>query len=112
MVLNNNFQKQINIINARLSLRSPQLQSLKILADIIEIINLSKKINLEDSVPVQYSIANKNIIYNDYLFADFFCTSFRLKLDFYLCGHNLLQISYFYLRNQNYLKLAYHLQEK
>lgn len=50
MVLNNNFQKQINIINARLSLRSPQLQSLKILADIIETINLSKKINLEDSV--------------------------------------------------------------
>jgi acetylornithine deacetylase/succinyl-diaminopimelate desuccinylase-like protein len=47
---------------------------------------ISPEINLEDSVPVQYSIANKNIIYNDYLFADFFCTSFRLKLDLYLCS--------------------------
>ena len=43
-------------------------------------------INLDDRIPVQYSLANKNIIYNDYLFADFFCTSFWLKLDLYLCS--------------------------
>lgn len=43
-------------------------------------------INLDDRIPVQYSLANKNIIYNDYLFTDFFCTSFWLKLDLYLCS--------------------------
>lgn len=43
-------------------------------------------INLDDRIPVQYSLANKTTIYNDYLFADFFCTSFWLKLDLYLCS--------------------------